>query len=137
MDSMHYSDILEKDPITFLGLLKDRDNSKKIKEWVNGGSKKYENWFSPPLIQLFYLTGILVDDKQDDFFGSNTIIDEKLACEIFDLLASHTFVNPYDTNYYGENIFTLINSDQYKINKRKNNQLFIDHIKNYYNQIEE
>ena len=124
---------MEKYPLTFLEILKDRSNDDKIKEWVNGGSKVYDNWFSPPLIQLFYLTGILVDDTQGPFFGSNTIIDEKLACDIFDLLTSHTFIDPYDTNYYGENIFTLINTDQYTINKRKHNQLFINHIKKYYN----
>jgi hypothetical protein len=125
------TNILEKDPEQFKEYLENPDNDRSIQRWVTVDAKVYHTWYSPVMHQLYYLTGKLVTEKRNSFFGSHTEIDEYLACELFDLLLPF-HPNPEDTNYYDENLYQLITRRKSGLTQRTHNQVFIKHIMTYY-----
>ena len=127
----YYNTILENSPDNFKKLLEGKYNS-GIQAWVNGDSKTHQTWYSPCLIVLYLLTGKLVNKKKQKFFGSNTEIDQHLACEIFDLLIKYN-PNPHDKDYFNENLFdNMKNKNKDTLTYRTNNEIFIEHVKKHY-----
>ena len=125
------SEILEKQPDTFLENIQKPENIEEVKKWVND-TTNYNTWYSPGLTTLLYLVGDIKDDLQQKkfFYGCDTTtVSEEMGIKIFDILIKS---NPdlELKNYYGVTFKEKITEIEEKgMGFRKNNTNFLNHIR--------
>lgn len=125
--------LLKNNPKEFLENLKTCIEHKiDIKDYINDDGK-YETWYSPLPICLYYLVGDLEEPYEKNsynFYGCKETIDQYLGIEIIKCL--HQAGADYSIeNYYEENLLDVIQREQNNnttLTTRKNNKIFIKYI---------
>ena len=130
LETLINSSLLEKSPDEYLHYLSIiKESNFHITRKINDNSE-YRTWYSPPIQQLFYLTGDLYNEKKNHFYGSNTSINQDTAISILKLMIC-LGANPNVRNYYDETIYTMIKNDTVnsgRLTYRVNNDRFIEYI---------
>jgi hypothetical protein len=124
------SEILEKQPDTFLENIQKPENKEEVAKWVNDTSN-YNTWYSPGLTTLLYIVGDLKEDLKFKkfFYGCDTTtIGEDMGIKIFDILIQS---NPdlELKNYCSETFKEKVLEIEKGEGLRKNNTKFMNHIK--------
>ena len=124
-------DILEKCPQQYYRILcKAVECNYDLRPYLND-TTYYNTWYSNHMFCLTYCVGDLkfIPEKDSNFYGKNTSIDQNLGIKILDKLIELD-TNMYSTNYYGSTIIDSIHKSG--LTKRTNNDKFIKKLCNYY-----
>jgi len=124
------SEILEKQPDTFLENIQKPENKGEVTKWLNDTSN-YNTWYSSGLSTLLFVVGDIKGDLQFKkfFYGCDTTtIGEDMGIKIFDILIQS---NPdlELKNYYGDTFKEKFLEIEQGKGFRTNNTKFLNHIK--------
>lgn len=133
LSSQTLTTILLNKPEEFLEQLRSppKDNGdfeSEIKEWLRDTRQK-NTYYSPGLIQLFYLVGDLVNTGVA-VFGYETSIPQELGIQILDALMEYQ-PDTSIQNYYSEDLRQLVYHEEPSYTQRRNNQDFVQALKGY------
>ena len=122
------SEILAKQPDTFLENIQKPENNEELNKWVNDTSN-YNTWHSSGLTTLLYIVGESNSKLSKEYiYGGFSKITEDMGIEIFDILIQ---ANPdlELKNYYGDTFKDKFLENEKGEGLRKNNTKFLNHIK--------
>lgn len=140
----YLSMMLERTPTLFLHFARQVENEPEVIAWIQGKCKSKRNYYSPVLHQILMLTGKLSHETvfteaeaqaqaQAAIFGINNPegMSEDLAEVILDQIIQ--YIDPKDTDYYGDDIVAKINRNKESILCRTGNDKIVNYICSYFN----